>query len=89
MWKGQAIHESDLGAALAMVRQWLGIEGEGTAHIWLDCIAETQWDDNAGSDREALLQDYIAHERARRRNAQGSCGRTILGIYTNTTTSTT
>jgi hypothetical protein len=60
----EAAQESDLGAALAMVRLSLGIDGEGAALRWLDCIAERQWEDNRGNDREALLQDYIAHERA-------------------------
>lgn len=60
----EAAQESDLGAALAMVRLSLGIEGEGAALRWLDCIAERHWEDNRGNDREALLQDYIAHERS-------------------------
>ena len=57
-----ATRESDLAIALAMARRLLGIKGGGTAHIWLDCIAETQWQENKGNARAALLFDYIAHE---------------------------
>lgn len=57
------IRENDLAIALAMARQLLGIDGDGTAHIWLDCIAETQWEENKGNARMSLLCDYIGHEK--------------------------
>ena len=55
------ILEPDLAIALAMVRMSLGIKGNGTAHIWLDCIAERDWQANVGNTRADLIADYIQH----------------------------
>jgi len=58
-----ATRQDDLCDALAIVRATLGIKDGGNADAWLDCIAETQWEANAGNDRFELLCDYVAHER--------------------------
>lgn len=58
-----ATQENDLCEALAIVRASLGIKDGGNADTWLDCIAETQWEANAGKDRFQLLCDYVEHER--------------------------
>lgn len=57
-----AICENDLAIALLIVRRLLRINGDGMAHIWMDCIAEKQWQYNIGNTRGRLLGDYVTHE---------------------------